>query len=270
MSAASVAAPLAMALMSAAGPGVLLKSRGDIKFSINLRRGLKVDPTVTSPRYAYDPVTYRLLRQQFPNAPIYYDGPEDLVDGQLILLRARQEARARGVIGRRVNRSVVRRGFSGAGLDDLDPAAEELYQKIRAMTDDIEKIANHTGISREVIASVKQHMFMDVHDLPVGPNSTERARFVAQADIGELWLQARSGPLEAGELKRFERLMAHEFVERGLMKNGMPYRSLHPEAWHDGANFPTREHHGAHDLAPLTDQCREPYSHWSLFGMGRK
>jgi hypothetical protein len=47
--------------------------------------------------------------------------------------------------------------------------------------------------------------------------------------------------------------MAHEYIEQGLMSDGMPYRSL--GAWGEHlvvgwGNNPSPQHHGAHDIAP--------------------
>lgn len=158
---------------------------------------------------------------------------------------------------------------AGAGsLDVRDPLAEAMYDEIRAMSDDIDRIAVNTGIPRRVVASVREHLFLDVHELAVGADTVVSSRFTALREVAVLWNKAREGALSTDEGLEFERLIAHEYLERGLMKNGVPYRSSHPGYWDDdGVPWPCPEHFGAHDLAPLVDPTRSLYAHWPLLGM---
>jgi hypothetical protein len=161
-------------------------------------------------------------------------------------------------------------GYTGAGYVDHpeSPAAGEAYDLIRS-SDDVGNIAEHVGIRAEVIDQVKKHLFLTEHEVPVGPNEVVRGRFTPLEEIANLWLAATAGPLSGQDRHEFYRLIAHEYVESRLMEAGLPYRSAHPDAWQDGVNWPSAEHHGAHDLAPIVSPARPPFSVWSRWGLRR-
>jgi hypothetical protein len=152
-------------------------------------------------------------------------------------------------------------------------AAEAQYERIRQMRDDIVAIARNTNIPERVIRQVKTHLFIQVHRIPVAPSEVREMRFTPDPDIARLWTAASEGPLSEADLSSFRSLMAHEYVELTLMKRGLPYHSSHPEAWtsEGGGEFtywPSAEHFGAHDLAPLSAPERSPFEHWkSVFKM---
>jgi RHS repeat-associated protein len=194
----------------------------------------------------------------------------DIAIGSVGGALARSGKLARGISAGSKGGAPGKGGSTGLGaLDDIDPVAERLYSQIRRLSDDIDSIAANMNMPRQVVSSVKKHLFHDVHEIAVGPGQTVRSRFTAQREIGELWLKARAGALTNKERIIFERLIAHEYVERSLMKAGLPFRSAHPSAWQAGANFGNALHHGAHDLAPLANPMKEPFSHWPAFGIGR-
>ncbi|MFI0481581.1 hypothetical protein [Actinomadura sp. 9N215] len=133
------------------------------------------------------------------------------------------------------------------------------YQEIRNSPHDTQDIAHHTGINKDVLDHVKQHLFFQEHDVPLGPNRANRGKFTPMAEIGDLWIKATRGELTAYEKVEFRNLITHEAVERRLMEQGFPYRSAHPGAYNEnGMNRPTSEHYGAHDLAP-SDKGGDPW-----------
>jgi hypothetical protein len=145
----------------------------------------------------------------------------------------------------------------------VDPADAAAYDAIRNNAGDTARIADNTGIPQNIMDRIKDHLFFREHDLPTGPNQTARGNFSPDPEIADLWRKAEAGTLSPDEASRFNRIMAHEYVESSLMDHGLPYRSSHPDAWHpDFGNYPTPQHHGAHDLAPLTDPTRDPFAHW--------
>jgi hypothetical protein len=153
--------------------------------------------------------------------------------------------------------------WTGAGHVTTDsPAAEAAYARIRAATGDVEAISANTGISPAVIARVKQHLFLTEHDVPLPPDGRiAHGYFTAHDGIADLWSKAQAGLLAPREQVRFRNLMTHEYVESRLMDSGMPYRSSAPEAWDDGVSWPTPEHFGAHDMAPL--ERNGTLDHWA-------
>ncbi|WP_329518843.1 hypothetical protein [Spirillospora sp. NBC_01491] len=125
------------------------------------------------------------------------------------------------------------------------------YEEIRNDHGDTRRIAEHTGISREVLDRVKRHLFFKTHDVPRGPNKVNRGLFAPLPNVADLWEGAARGELEGVKAKDFRYLITHEVVESLLMEHGLPYRSSHPGAYgpHE-MNRPTPEYYGAHDLAP--------------------
>ena len=59
--------------------------------------------------------------------------------------------------------------ISSANADS--DGAVEMYEKIRGETGDTAKIAENTGLSKELLDRVKQHIFFDTHEIAVGPDT---------------------------------------------------------------------------------------------------
>ncbi|MFD3419962.1 hypothetical protein [Streptomyces decoyicus] len=150
-------------------------------------------------------------------------------------------------------------------VDEPQPKAGEAYDAIRANEGDTVPIAENTGIAKDVLDRVKQHLFFTVHhDFPVGPGQVRNGRVAPMTHIADLWQRAEQGGLdEAGEVA-FRRLMIHEGVESVLMTEGMPYRAMNYDS--DGVNWFTREHYGAHEISPHETHSN-PYVAWRKLGM---
>ncbi|HEY2264947.1 MAG TPA: hypothetical protein VGI96_20155, partial [Streptosporangiaceae bacterium] len=156
-------------------------------------------------------------------------------------------------------------GWSGARyIEASSPEEEAAYANIRASTTDVPRIAANTGISEDIIAQVKTHLFLTEHDVPTGPNQLVHGYFTADSDTASLWSKAEAGTLDAGEAKRFSSLMAHEYVERDLMAAGMPYRSAHPAAWENDREL-NPSHFGAHEAAPRSSDGT--MTQWKKLGL---
>jgi hypothetical protein len=145
---------------------------------------------------------------------------------------------------------------------DVSPEAVASYARIVSSSEDVGGVARSLGVPRDLVARVKRHLFLDEHVVAVGPDAVMQGRFVPVARTGELWEKAARGALNADEAAELRRLIAHEAVEAELMARGLPYRSSHPSAWDDGTNWPSAQHYGAHDLAPLASHLQPPFRHW--------
>jgi hypothetical protein len=157
-------------------------------------------------------------------------------------------------------------GWSGARyIESSSPEEEAAYAAIRASRADVPEIAANTGIAEEIITQVKTHLFLTEHDVPVAPGQVVHGYFTADQDTADLWAKAEAGTLDAGELKRFQSLMAHEYVESHLMATGMPYRSAAPGAWVNGERTLSPSHFGAHDVAPRSSDGL--FTHWPTIGL---
>ncbi|MGW1146017.1 hypothetical protein ACWD6I_13350 [Streptomyces sp. NPDC002454] len=168
-------------------------------------------------------------------------------------------------------------GWTGAGwIEQPDPPlAGQMYETIRSTNNrvDLPEISRHTGVPEGVLREVKSHMFRSQHELAVGPGQFSRGLFTPRLDVAQLWIGAQRGLLDEDRLAKFRYLMAHEFVESRLMKEGIPYVRDSPEVWQlDEADssyyrtFPDRpENAGAHDLAP--NDKKGGFAHWRKIGL---
>ncbi|MFF3546867.1 hypothetical protein ACFYXD_34135 [Streptomyces platensis] len=150
-------------------------------------------------------------------------------------------------------------------VDEPQPKAGEAYDAIRANEGDTVPIAENTGIAKDVLDRVKQHLFFTVHqDFPVGPGQVRNGRVAPMTHIADLWQRAERGELDEAGQVAFRRLMIHEGVESVLMTEGMPYRAMNYDS--DGVNWFTREHYGAHEVSPHETHIN-PYVAWRKLGM---
>lgn len=141
------------------------------------------------------------------------------------------------------------------------------YRQISHLADDVPKITSAVDVSQDLITAVKNHLFLSKHLIQVGPNQEISAFFTPTKEIADWWLKAIDDILSRDEEVKFRRILAHEYVERGLMAAGLPYRSRSEEAWSQDAEgdfipLPTSTHYGAHDLAPHQDAERRPFLLW--------
>ncbi|MBW6436342.1 hypothetical protein KZ829_21620 [Actinoplanes hulinensis] len=146
--------------------------------------------------------------------------------------------------------------------------AAEAYVRIRDSPEDTAAVAANTGIDPAVIEGMRQNLFVQQHEVPLGPNQVTRGYFTPIDRVAELWDGAREGTLNAKNLARFRSLAAHEYVEYRLMEAGLPYRSAHPDAFDaEGVSVLNPDHPGAHDLAPNEWRPEAPFRHWRIFGL---
>ena len=167
-------------------------------------------------------------------------------------------------------------GPSGAGhVGQASPEAMAAYERIAATQGDTASIARSLGVDESVVQQVKQHLFHNEYDLPVvneaeNSVSMQRGRFTPDEGIADEWMRAQKG-FEAGSPQdaSFRRFLSHEYIESGLMSDGMPYKAM--ESFGEGRygyySYPSAEFHGAHDLAPATNASVEPFHGWrQMFG----
>ncbi len=150
--------------------------------------------------------------------------------------------------------------------EEISATAAAAYKLIAQRLDDIPKVAERLGVPNDVVAQMHKHMFRTEHNVAVGPNQFAKGLFTPYDDVADLWQKAAMGTNTAEEAAGLRRLIAHEYVESRLMERGLPYRSPDPGAWIQADakwnNFPTQQHFGAHDLAPLVAADRPPFAHW--------
>lgn len=170
-------------------------------------------------------------------------------------------------LGRGPQLSGASGGWSGARyVESASPDAANAYAAIRADSGDVSAIVQNTGIGEDVVAQVKNHLFMSEHDVPIGPNQIARGNFTPDSHIADLWIKAGKGSLSESEANEFRSLLSHEYVESRLMESGMPYRSADPESWdEDGDITFNPKHFGAHEAAPHS--ATGTTKHWPKLGL---
>ncbi|MFI9158656.1 hypothetical protein ACIGW6_14035, partial [Kitasatospora aureofaciens] len=131
-----------------------------------------------------------------------------------------------------------------------DPEALPKYDKIRAMTDDVPRIAENLEIDESIVAKAKEHLFLTKHKVQFGPyKSVDGEYFSAHDSLATYWLRARNWNVSESTAGIVRGIIAHEYVESLLMQAGLPYRSEDPSAW-EGDYTPRPGNVGAHELAP--------------------
>ena len=151
---------------------------------------------------------------------------------------------------------------------EISERAADAYRSIRNSPEDVPAVAANTGLDPRIIDGMHQNLFVQQHDVPLGPNQVERGYFTPDEEIADLWTGARNGTLNAKQIIDFRNLAAHEYVENRLMEAGLPYRSSHPDAFDEtGASIVNAQHPGAHDLAPHRWRGDAPLQHWRAYGL---
>ncbi|MFG2619057.1 hypothetical protein ACGFXC_15750 [Streptomyces sp. NPDC048507] len=155
--------------------------------------------------------------------------------------------------------------------------AAEFYDGVRADPEslDISAISDNTGISPQVLDRVRTHFFLSEHVVSEAPGVARNGYFTPRADIAEIWEAAGQRSLSPEEATKFERYIAHEYVESHLMDAGLPYVVDSPHLWGTYENeLGITEHYhefprdprdaGAHDLA--LNENKGNFNHWRAVG----
>ena len=137
------------------------------------------------------------------------------------------------------------------------------YDAIIARTDDVAAISDATGFDADMLARVKSHFFLERHQIAVGPDDVRTGTFTPDHIYSDDWNAAAAGTLRGDDLHRFQRFVAHEYIEAKLMEAGLPFNSSHPSAF-DATNYPRAnpEHFGAHDLSVQGNLAKPPFAHY--------
>jgi len=105
----------------------------------------------------------------------------------------------------------------------MNKHANQYYEQIRKRKSDVSAIAKHTGFPVQDIQAVKNHIFVNYHDL--GRNKS--VRFAPDYDMAVSWQRLIDG-------RRIQKmdiiLLKHELHELKLMSNGMSYDDAHIQA----------------------------------------
>ncbi|MFI1501735.1 hypothetical protein [Streptomyces platensis] len=158
-----------------------------------------------------------------------------------------------------------------------DAAAARFYDEIRANPDslDTRSISENTGVSTQVLDRVRTHFFLTQHVVAQAPGDVRLAHFTPRSDLAEIWQASAQRSLNPEETMKFERYIAHEYVESHLIEAGIPYLRDEPHLWQHFRNegesgyyrdWPQRSTEaGAHELA--ANENRGGFNHWRGLGL---
>ncbi|MDR2578080.1 MAG: hypothetical protein LBC70_04600 [Chitinispirillales bacterium] len=117
-------------------------------------------------------------------------------------------------------------GAASGALDSDSPQADEhakrYYEAIRNRTSDsdVTRIAKNTNFSEKVVKQIKNHVFLDVHNLGGG----KMGRFTPEYDMALAWDRLIQGTYTELDIT----LLKHELVELTQMRcHGYDYNKAH-------------------------------------------
>ncbi|MGN1102200.1 MAG: phage minor capsid protein [Huintestinicola sp.] len=96
--------------------------------------------------------------------------------------------------------------------------AAQYYESVRHMKTDTSKISAVTGISQDKIDKIKNHVFIDEHDLLTG-----RERFAPSYDMAQSWQRLINGDYKEQDIV----LLKHEYAELRYMEKGYSQSEAH-------------------------------------------
>ena len=108
-------------------------------------------------------------------------------------------------------------------LDRMDAHAVQYYEQIRKRTGDVAAIAKNTGFSLGEVEAIKQHIFVNKHDL----GNEELERFVPDFDMAVSWQRL----IDGRNIREMDiTLLNHELHELNLMAQGVSFSEAHLKA----------------------------------------
>jgi len=157
-------------------------------------------------------------------------------------------------------------------VENDTPKAEAGYRDIRNMTDDVPNVAAAANLDPSLVHTARQNLFVNTHDVAVGPGDIRHGYFRADETIADLWKEAASGRKMTPERANMLRsLIAHEVVEAKLIEAGVPYNFAEPRLWGPDKYYDfSPEHAGAHQVAPRSLQSWDEADllrHWRALGL---
>ncbi len=133
---------------------------------------------------------------------------------------------------------------------DADP--QDLLDIINSTTD-VADISNTSGINQGIILRVKEHLFIDEHLVEIPGNEFVKGRFATYQHVADWWVEIANGNTQS--LDEFKKLIAHEYIEGELMKDGLIYHVLENAS---------ASKYGAHNLS-IHDGTGK-FDHWADMG----
>ncbi|MDS0525930.1 hypothetical protein NNC19_09595 [Clostridium sp. SHJSY1] len=142
--------------------------------------------------------------------------------------------------------------------DGFDALIERRYIEIRkASFDDVSTVSKNTGLSEQDVIDMKEHLFLNTHDLSVKGKPPEKLYFQGNANIAYGWGKAQNGELTDLEKEWFKQLRNHELTEKKYMDEGMPLTDQ--STWDPVEGQMINPSKNAHDKANLTAKAPDDF-----------
>lgn len=117
---------------------------------------------------------------------------------------------------------IMNTGVISGALNPYSKEAEkhavQYYESVRHMKTDTKKISASTGISRDKIDKIKNHVFITEHDLLTG-----HKRFDPSYDMAQSWQRLINGDFKEQDII----LLKHEYAELRYMEKGYSQNEAH-------------------------------------------
>lgn len=122
---------------------------------------------------------------------------------------------------------IIKTGAISGALNPNSKAAykhaEQYYQTVRKLKNDVKRISENTGYDEEIIQSIKEFIFLNKHDLGDG----ELRYFDPSFEMAQSWQRL----IEGKNIKPHDlTLIKHEIMERDLMRAGFSQDEAHRRA----------------------------------------
>ena len=129
------------------------------------------------------------------------------------------------VLDKSGNSGIINTGAVSGALNPLSKAAEkhavQYYESVRHMKTDTNRISENTGIAKDKIDKIKNHVFIKEHDLIEG-----RKRFDPSYDMAVSWQKLINGNFGEKDIV----LLKHEYAELRYMEKGLTQDEAHIKA----------------------------------------
>ena len=132
------------------------------------------------------------------------------------------ERKAKSELDNGSRSGIMNTGVISGALNPYSKEAEkhavQYYESVRHMTTDTQKISAATGISRDKIDKIKNHVFITEHDLLTG-----HKRFDPSYDMAQSWQRLINGDFKEQDIV----LLKHEYAELRYMEKGYSQNEAH-------------------------------------------
>lgn len=144
--------------------------------------------------------------------------------------------------------------------DGFDALIERRYIDIRKEGyNDVKTVAENIGLPEQDIIDMKNHLFLNTHDLSVQGKPLENKYFQGNANIAYGWQKAQKEKLiDQDEIDWFEALRNHELSEKRIMEEeGLPLTD--PDTWDPVKGQQVDASKNAHDKANVKDEAPDDF-----------